>query len=142
MADETRMADLAQRLVSLDARKQELQTKLSDVITERTDVEERLTTVMQEAGITQLRVEYEPGKQRSVYFYRQFRPKVLDRPLLVQKIGGHADTKFMLSVNHQTLGAWIRELPTDPDTGFPTIPKRLRSSIEVEDFIALRTRKA
>lgn len=59
---------------------------------------------------------------------------------LIAALKDDDDTAYMVSegYSHMTLGAWIRELPEDEQTGMPVIPDKLKGMLEVSEKFSVR----
>ena len=66
----------------------------------------------------------------------------VDRTSLGKALATQDDTSWMVvpTYNANTLGAFVRELPTD-DQDVPIVPPHLQGELEVKEFFSVRTRK-
>ena len=120
------------RLVELDVRKRELEEELKGISEERAAIEEQLLDKWAEEGVQNMRVN-----GMTVYLHRQLwasvKPDEKSRAIDIFEANGMKD---MLSVNTQTLSAWVRE---QEEGG---IPEAIKEILNTEERFAIRTRRS
>ena len=124
------------RLLKLDAEKKELEKKLEKVKETRKEVEGRLLTQFEKAGMRSANVD---GK--TVYIHKQLWASPKDgRTAVCDALRelGMGDEYVVENFNTNSLSAYVRELDAQEEE----LPEKLSAVIDVVAKFALRVRKA
>ena len=138
MADGTAVSvetSLAQSIIDLDARRKELNEQLDDVTKQRGEAQRALLALWESSGTTQQRIN-----GRLVHLRRDVYAGTADRAALVAWLEGN-DFGDLVSVNTQTLSAWVKEqFASDDPAALPVLPDDLAGLININESYSIRTR--
>lgn len=125
-------------IAEIDAEISDLEYRIKDLKLERARLEEQAIDYLLDMGVDSMRVDLPTGK-RTLYLKEEIWASATEPDALAHNL----DTADMVrpTVNGQTLSAWVREQPRDPE-GNPILPESIKDAIKISRVTKLRTRKA